>query len=803
MSVLDPAPNFQSLSVADLIEARDLYHFHLMNKANVIGTAIGLYLIRKKEARPEPDKPIVPMTYARTLANSEVRDYSWPCILVFVREWIAEEQFGRDGAAAPTTIVPSTIYMPDGRTVPVCVVQADEVLQQEDATVRITGWPNSVFGGGMPLSVNIQQQEHFGSVGCLVTDGHLTYALTSRHVCGEAGTPVSSLLREGARVIGKASSKQLTRKLFSQVYPEFSGRKSYVNLDVGLVALDDINAWTKNVFRLPPVGHLADMYEQSLTLRLIDQPVVAYGAASGLLRGKIKALFYRYRSVGGYDYVGDFLIAPDSGSPSTQPGDSGTIWHLDVAPKTSGQASTPLGKTDLHPLAIEWGGQTFGDGDVRTTFAVATSLSNVCKLLDVELVTDLNSGVHGYWGRVGHYTIGTFAIELLRKSQHPASDKLVTLLSANISNISFDIDALRDDDIDKLNPQEDFTHLADVPDDVWKHLPEDKKKGVKGGRDIRGTEHGTTGPEHPNHYADIDIPYNPGGGFNPAAPSLRQRCLDDASFLTVEAWAKFYIWRAQHAAAIQGGQGAGDEAANDSAKGDSFKNGLLPFRVWQIYNQLTQFASKGDMERFVAAAGILAHYVGDASQPLHGSTYADGDPSRKVTRQHPQTGKTETVNYAAGVHSAYETAMVTDKKAELLQLFGTHVSGAGHGLPLVKTGKDAARVIIRLMDDVAKVLPPLEICKTYQDLVGSHPSATKAMRNEMWTKLGPRTVDVMVLGARYLAMIWESAWVNGQGAAVQAGTLQEIDRERLKALYRDRTFLESLTLENIGAQLLS
>ena len=131
----------------------------------------------------------------------------------------------------------------------------------------------------MPLSVNIQQQEHFGSVGCLVTDGHLTYALTSRHVCGEPGTPVSSLLREGERVIGRASSKQLTRKPFSQVYPEFSGRKSYVNLDVGLVALDDVNAWTKNVFRLPPVGHLADMYEQSLTLRLIDQPVVAYGAA--------------------------------------------------------------------------------------------------------------------------------------------------------------------------------------------------------------------------------------------------------------------------------------------------------------------------------------------------------------------------------------------------------------------------------------------------------------------------------------------------------------------------------------------
>ena len=44
--------DFSSLSLKDLIEARDLYHFHLMNKANVIGTAVGLYLIRDKEDWP-------------------------------------------------------------------------------------------------------------------------------------------------------------------------------------------------------------------------------------------------------------------------------------------------------------------------------------------------------------------------------------------------------------------------------------------------------------------------------------------------------------------------------------------------------------------------------------------------------------------------------------------------------------------------------------------------------------------------------------------------------------------------------
>jgi hypothetical protein len=45
--------DFASLSLKDLIEARDLYHFHLMNKANVVGTAVGLYLIRTKQEWPQ------------------------------------------------------------------------------------------------------------------------------------------------------------------------------------------------------------------------------------------------------------------------------------------------------------------------------------------------------------------------------------------------------------------------------------------------------------------------------------------------------------------------------------------------------------------------------------------------------------------------------------------------------------------------------------------------------------------------------------------------------------------------------
>ena len=127
VSIIESEYNFSSLSVKELLEARDLYHYHLMSKDNVVGTAIGLYLIRRDEKRPQgtgQDRTIIKkLSTPRTLANSEVRDYSWPCVLVFVRRWETLEDF-RD---KPTQIVPKTLYMPDGKAVPVCVVEVDEV----------------------------------------------------------------------------------------------------------------------------------------------------------------------------------------------------------------------------------------------------------------------------------------------------------------------------------------------------------------------------------------------------------------------------------------------------------------------------------------------------------------------------------------------------------------------------------------------------------------------------------------------------------------------------------------------------
>ncbi len=84
------ARDFHSLSVRDLLDARDQFHVHLAHKQNVFSTAIGRYLIREKDKDKEAGQAHVersPKSEARTLAKSSVKDWSWPCVLVFVNHW--------------------------------------------------------------------------------------------------------------------------------------------------------------------------------------------------------------------------------------------------------------------------------------------------------------------------------------------------------------------------------------------------------------------------------------------------------------------------------------------------------------------------------------------------------------------------------------------------------------------------------------------------------------------------------------------------------------------------------------------
>jgi hypothetical protein len=793
--VLSTQNNYRSLSIKDLLLARDLYHYHLMNKANVVGTATGLYLIRDSD--PEPDEKLERLDKKkkrkrpgkkygeRTLGNSNVREYSWPCVHAFVRKWVDENDFGTaSGQLHPEDMVPKTLYLPDGRMVPVCVTKVEQGEAEPQAPVW--QWPGGLFGGGMPIIVRTQEREHMATAGCLVTDGHTTYALTSRHVSGDAKEPVYTIARGKTTDIGRGSRHNLTSLPFTKVYPEFAGSRTYLNLDVGLVELSDVNQWTSRYVELGATGALADLNELNITTRLIDAPVVAVGAASGRLKGHIKALFYRFRSVGGYDYVSDFLIAPckiggaqnksRSNSAQTRPGDSGAIWHL-VTPPDDGQRKNRNAKANsddefegiLRPLAMEWGAQVFleGTGQERYAFALATSLTTVCRSLNVEVVVEHNTGAMPYWGQLGHYSIGALACSVLPQG------KLRTFFEDNVENISFAIGHLKPSEIkDRLKKAREeglLIPLADVPDLLWKN----HYTKVNGGRDTRWAGKGrSTGPEHPTHYADIDQPRDSDG------KTLRELCLKDDANISVEVWKRFY-----------------DETGHTEER----DRGLLPFRIWQFFDKMFDFASKGDADKFLCAAGLLSHYVGDACQPLHGSMYADGYADQKTTVTHHRrdTGEeyTEASHVGAGVHSTYETSMVDRYSTDLVKGIAAALKKNGNSLPAVSSGKEGAKAAIELMERSAERIPPRDLVDAYIEAGGKN---VVAVQDALWTQFGDPTIETMADGARVLAKIWEGAWKEGQGSQISAAKLKPIPPNTLIGYCEDTKFVESLNLDEIG-----
>src|SRR5262245_27876534 len=234
MLVHEDASTFSGLSLQDLLEARDQFHIHLMNKANVVGTAVGRYLIRKSDPLP-PAKLSEGPKPARTLENSEVRDYSWPCVLVFVSEWVDESHFGKGQSLSG--FIPKAIFMPDGRSVPICIVLAPPVTTAPPPRA-VDSNEHDVYSGGVLIHTKVQGVTRQATLGCLVSDGHAIYGLSNRHVCGAPGAEIMVTRRGKSEKIGTSSAKQLGRRRFTEVYERWPGANVYVQMDVGLVELD-------------------------------------------------------------------------------------------------------------------------------------------------------------------------------------------------------------------------------------------------------------------------------------------------------------------------------------------------------------------------------------------------------------------------------------------------------------------------------------------------------------------------------------------------------------------------------------
>lgn len=732
---IQPTRDFKSLSVHDLLDAREAYHVHLANMSNVIATAIGLYRIRTDD--PDADKPLPRDKWRsrtkspeRTLENTVVQPWSWPCVLIFVKQWQTQEELAQIN---PDYVVPHFLYLSDGRVVPTCVVLAQE-QEQTSPPLRDASFPHDLLGGGYPLLTDVQGQEHIGSTGCLVYDGNAVYALTNKHVCGDPTNDVFTVADSQRQVIGKADQRQLGKLSFAQVYPAWSETSSHINLDAGLIRIADINRWTAQVFGLGELGDIVNLHTDTITLDLIGKRVCAFGAASGKMTGEIQALFYRYKSIGGVDYISDLLIGSRIGETplQTMPGDSGTIWCLDPLENhaTTGHTAHGNGKRKhaknlaprLRPLALQWGGHVIQteQGKAPLRFALSTCLSTVCRELDVDLLPSWNIGHREYWGEVGHFKIAASACDLVQ------SPHLHTLFANNTSNIAYGDDELAQGTFHS-HGNHAFVPLADVADIVW-----------------RITRH----QDAANHFADMDQEGQ--GQFQ--GKTLLNLCKDPNN-LDIDVWNQFY----------------------DSI-GVNDKRGALPFRVWQLYDEMVDAVKQQDVAHFVCTAGVLAHYIGDACQPLHVSRLHDGDPDT-------QRGK--------GVHSTYESAMLNRFTSELIDGVNEKVQNTPHP-KTVSGGKAAGLAIVELMRDSLAFLPPEKIIDTY---------LTSMQMNDhlayMWDQLGAPTEQLLANGAHMLACIWESAWQEGTGEQnIPVQDLSAIAPETLQQLYSDPEVASSYRLQD-------
>ena len=710
--------DFGSLSVTDLLEAREAYHVHLAHLDAVYATAIGRYLIRDTDTNAkDADYHSKPQDLGpRRLTNSSVKPWSWPCVLVFVDRWFDRSTI-RDNPDLASELVPSFLYLPDGRVVPTCVVE----VSPDKAAPIVPPQPvfkSDLIGGGFPVQATSQGKTHVGSIGCLVTDGDKVFALTNRHVAGEIGRPLFAGFKNTSRRLGVSDNRQLTKKPFDEIYQGWPGKRAVANLDAGLIEIDDVKGWSAQVYGVGEIGEIWDLNVDTFRLDVIETPVVAFGAASGVMKGKILGLFYRYKAVGGIDYVTDFLITARDAATGLNhfPGDSGTLWFEDDPDAPKNAAGAPI----LRPFALEWGGQVLqgGDGKKPVQLALGICLSTLCREFDVELISDWNAGHVEYWGEWGHVKIGAYATSQVAA----AFPKLKHMMEANAGNIGLDDDLLVDL---KAHEKGAFSPLADVADLVW-----------------RFTRH----TDESNHFADMD---KPGKG----GKSLLDLCAASMANVDPGVWNTYY-------------DGIGED-----------RRGALPFRVWQIFDFMVDYAADNKLLEFVCAGGILAHYIGDACQPLHISQFHHGRDLKDKAH--------------AKVHSVYETTMIGRHGKDLIKLIPAAKTAVvaeikPGGTP---TGRDAAIAVVQLMQRTVKRLPPLTIVDLFDDNMG------RGQVETLWRELKEPTAACMQDGAKTLARVWEAAWRAGKGETKPQA--DEFTQDDLRALYEDKDFLPAFELQDV------
>jgi hypothetical protein len=423
----------------------------------------------------------------------------------------------------------------------------------------------------------------------------------------------------------------------------------------------------------------------------------------------------------------------------------------DVNPDVGGQLPPARGRRArrLRPIAMQWGGERFLTADGRSSaFALGTFISTIFRELEVEPLRDWSTGHDEYWGKIGHFAVGW-------KTCDRVTGNLGTLMKANQRFVGFGNDDLKKGAEFRMGAGK-FVPLADVPDYVWIN---------------------SRGDEPVQHFADIDIHDIDGHA------SLLTRGHNDPTSVAASVWKTYFD--GFHAAKV------GPE------------EGTLPFRVWQLWEDMVSYLNQGDVLHFVATAGVLAHYVGDASQPLHCSYMHHGIPPMLTHkgRKYPvpkssAAFKAFKKTRPAKIHGIYEETMLEVGAPDALPAIDVAVAAMPKKPGAIKSGHDAAVETVRLMYAAQQRLKPRTIINA------DNPALTENGRAaRLWAKKTIRdaTVESLADSVRLLADLWASAWAIGNGDTKAAGQLVAFSEPEFTQICRgEPDFAPSLSLDEMA-----
>lgn len=306
----------------------------------------------------------------------------------------------------------------------------------------------------------------------------------------------------------------------------------------------------------------------------------------------------------------------------------------------------------------------------------------VCRVLKVEVVRDSGLSHNLYWGKAGHYKVPTTACKLA-----PAN-RPERLLTANLERIAVSDASIVLGQL-PVGRSAQFVALADVADLVW-HTRRPKDEAT--------------------YFADMDRPGGPSGNeatlldlWSDPANRTPQTCTASYGYLA-------------------------------TPPVDAHRGALLS-RAKQFYELMLSAVLAGDAREFIAPAGTMAHYVGDACQPLHVYRF-----------HHSRHGHPED----SAVPKDYESKLLGRFPADLVRK--VNAAADSRTVTSLTVGGDAvADCVVRLMGLTIARLDPATVIDRWIAAKGQNYIA------DLWAELGQDTAAAIAEGALCLASLWQSA----------------------------------------------